>query len=122
MGYGPNFGNVKTSNSLPLTERVIYHLDYAVFMGNRIEMTESGIRKHYEQFGFEVLKVEHDPYLQQLHVDVRRPDHPQIMKFGFHVGDLEFGATSACRHEFKEYHGFTESYRYCIKCDHKEDV
>lgn len=24
-----------------------------------------------------------------------------------------------CDHDFKEYQGFTESYRYCIKCDHK---
>jgi hypothetical protein len=27
---------------------------------------------------------------------------------------------SGCNHEFKEYVGLTESYKYCLKCDHKE--
>lgn len=27
-----------------------------------------------------------------------------------------------CNHDFKEYHGFTESYKYCTKCDHKESL
>ncbi len=25
----------------------------------------------------------------------------------------------ACRHEYKDYFGFTENYQYCMKCDHK---
>lgn len=25
-------------------------------------------------------------------------------------------------HSFKEYHGFTESYKYCVNCDHKESL
>lgn len=25
-----------------------------------------------------------------------------------------------CKHEMKEYEGFTARYNYCIKCDHKE--
>lgn len=27
-----------------------------------------------------------------------------------------------CHHDFKEYQGITEHYRYCTKCDHKQDV
>lgn len=25
-----------------------------------------------------------------------------------------------CQHEYKLYQGFTQSYNYCIKCDHKQ--
>lgn len=115
MGYVPVI-----SGNYSSTERIIGPWSMA-FVG--VEMSEEGLRKHYQQYGFEVLKIEHIPLLQQLHVDVRRPDHPQVMKFGFHVGHhFEFGNHGACRHEFKEYHGFTESYRYCTKCDHKESV
>lgn len=28
--------------------------------------------------------------------------------------------SSDCNHDFKQYLGFTQSYKYCIKCDHKE--
>lgn len=116
MGYGPIPPTAKTySVPLETIERTIY--PWSLMQG--IVLTEDGIRAHYSQYGFDVLKVEHDPYTKQLHVDVRRPDHPQIMKFGFYIGDLEL-SSKRCNHEFKEYHGFTESYRYCTKCDHKE--
>jgi hypothetical protein len=26
---------------------------------------------------------------------------------------------SGCQHEFQDYSGFTESYQFCKKCDHK---
>lgn len=29
---------------------------------------------------------------------------------------------NGCDHKFETYHGFTESYRYCTKCDHKEGL
>jgi hypothetical protein len=33
---------------------------------------------------------------------------------------LKDEASQGCNHDFKQYNGFTESYRYCTKCDQKE--
>ncbi len=33
---------------------------------------------------------------------------------------LKDNKTQGCNHDFKQYNGFTESYRYCTKCDEKE--
>jgi hypothetical protein len=27
-----------------------------------------------------------------------------------------------CKHDWKEYHGFTESFQYCTKCDERRDI
>ena len=27
-----------------------------------------------------------------------------------------------CKHNWKEYHGFTESFEYCTKCDERRDI
>lgn len=40
------------------------------------------------------------------------------MDFG--TGDCTVKTTLECRHDFKEYRGFSEDYKYCTKCDHKE--
>jgi hypothetical protein len=27
-----------------------------------------------------------------------------------------------CKHDWREYHGFTESFQYCTKCDERRDI
>jgi len=36
------------------------------------------------------------------------------------VDDDSLPANSICSHSFKEYVGFSEKYKYCVKCDHKK--
>lgn len=32
------------------------------------------------------------------------------------------GSKPCCNHQFEKYQGFTESYKYCVHCDHKENL
>jgi hypothetical protein len=39
---------------------------------------------------------------------------PTSIAYTFMLGE------DGCNHIYQQYHGFSESYRYCTKCDHKE--
>jgi len=38
----------------------------------------------------------------------------------FKSSAFDYNNKGGCNHDLKEYYGFTESYKYCTKCDHKE--
>lgn len=58
----------------------------------------------------------------------RKVGAPPSLGAPFETFSIEFSggdwkmSKEGCSHDMKHYRGFTEEYRYCTKCDHKENV
>lgn len=69
---------------------------------------------HLDEYTLESVQ----PYGQS--IEVTRDDLDTEFKLGrFELIENALDLLSVCRHQYKEYIGFTETYHYCIKCNEK---